>query len=51
MELVFNKGKMPEDESLEADYVLNLTVFLAYSTPPENGLSGTLGIAVTDSGL
>ena len=50
MNLVFNKGKLPVNESLEGDYIINLTVFIAYATPPESGLSGTLGIAATEVG-
>ena len=50
MNLVFNKDNTTITNSSLGDYNINITVFLAYATPPESGLAGTLGIAVTSIG-
>ena len=47
MNLKFNKQKQAATTVDDFDYSVNITVFLAYAKPPERGLSGTLGIAVT----
>ena len=44
MNLTFNKHP---DIAGYGDYNITLKVFVAYSTPPESGLDGTLGLAVT----
>ena len=50
MNLRWNKRNGIETNSTNPDYNVNITVFLAYAKPPETGLSGTLGIAVTNVG-
>ena len=44
MKLTFNKNG---DIAGYGDYNITLRVFVAYATPPESGLDGTLGLAVT----
>ena len=50
MNLKWNKKDGIENNATSPDYNVNITVFLAYAKPPETGLSGTLGIAVTSIG-
>ena len=50
MNLKWNKKDGIENNDTYPDYNVHITVFLAYAQPPETGLSGTLGIAVTSIG-